>query len=191
MATDSVERLRASDSEYDKKLSPATYAYKQLRAIAINLTGLVGGGFAGWMIGGTLRTDAVLPSRIESLMHEMGGMAKAVAQKPARMIGGMVGTVIGGTVAGVILGYEHWVKGEALRLSTDEINRDISEAKLRMNPELVRENKYLREMIEANDVASRQVVLHGHEKPHTKVSADHSSVEPLKHGPYALHREVV
>lgn len=179
MVAEHVERLRERDSRMNEKLSPATYAWKQVRAIGINLFGLVGGGYLGHHIGGQFKPRNLDKTMAILQQTRFANEAELIARASNKWIGMAIGSFAGSLITGVYLGYERWVKGEALRLSADEINRDISEAKLRMDPELLRENHLLREMIAKQDEQLKRG--HFHNTPHPQVSLADATLEPSSH----------
>jgi hypothetical protein len=182
MVDDHVTEMRKRNAELDDKLSPGTYAYKQIRNIVVNVAGYGVGWFAGGFIGGFFdKNKTGVANQAEKVIErgmDVEGFLSNV-KKSGKSLGSWVGLVVGGMAASIYLGYEHWAKGEAARLAIDEINRDIAETKLRMNPELRRENNLLREMIAKNDVAT-----HGrehHSKPKSTINTSDANLEASPH----------
>lgn len=135
--SDKFEESRlAREKAYADQLSPGTYVWKQIRSLLITFAG-VGGGLG---ITYLLKKHGKIAPNV-SVPQWMAG--KADASLPVEAIGGFGGAL----VSGLFQGYEHWSKMEAERLAVDEISRDIAEARFRMNPELVRENENLRELV--------------------------------------------
>ena len=187
MVAEHVERMQQRSEELNDKLSFGTYFTKQLRNIVVNLGGNIGGAAIGAGLAGAYKPSS-LELRPETLaeVEKFGSIGKSIARSPHKWVGGAIGAFIGGNIALLFLGYEHWAKGEAERLAVDEINRDISEAKLRMDPELMRENTTLREMLKAQQVEHATPM---HDQPHHKVSAHsvqhegkHEAAQELTHG---------
>lgn len=67
----------------------------------------------------------------------------------ARWIGAGVGGFTGLLGGGIVVGYDHWRKQESERLAAQEINEDVAKLELfkPSDPELVAENKRLRQML--------------------------------------------
>jgi hypothetical protein len=146
MVAEHVERMQQRSEELSDKLSFGTYFGKQIRDFVVNVAGAGGGLAAGWGIGGLFKSKPFKVGTTEILEH-FGWVGAAAAKSPNKAIGAGIGYVVGSLGAVTVLGYERWAKGEAERLAVDEINHDIAESKLRMDPELMRENATLRDML--------------------------------------------
>ncbi|MDX2095129.1 MAG: hypothetical protein SFW64_04235 [Alphaproteobacteria bacterium] len=178
MAVDYIEELRKRNDALNDKLSPSTYAWKQVRNIILNVGGMVGGGSLGYSLGKTLSPHQGLSRKTEAFVRILGASPAAISKMGFKHVAAGVGAVMGWIVAISIMGYEHWAKGESARLSIDEINRDISQAKLRMDPEIKRENEVLREVIEKQD----KIIKSQHtEAPTATIALKGASVEPPVH----------
>lgn len=164
MVAEHVEEMRKRSAEMDDKLSAGTYAMKQIRNTVINFAGLGAGGVAGWHLGKLAKADGLIQRLGDRFGHANG-----------KTVGAVIGAFVGNMVAVLVLGYEHWAKAEAQRLAVDEINKDIAEARLRMNPELVRENNALREI-----VAKQDAQLKGRQ-PGNTVAKDELQIKPSTH----------
>lgn len=177
MVTGPVEKAR--DAGFDQKLSPTTYALKQMRDLLFTVVGVGGGGYLGYKFGGYFSENRKVSDGFASAFKKLfGAGGELIADAPTKWIGLFTGSFLGEAVAINILGYEHWKKTESARLSVEEINQDIAEAKLKMDPELKRENTELRKMIAEQDEQLKS--MHA-EKPHMRVSAHHASLDKLGH----------
>lgn len=143
MVAKHVEEMQKRSEEMNDKLSAGTYAYKQVRNIVVQAVGMGGGAAAGLGLAKALGKNMVT---LPKFAGELGGAAVS-----ARYVFGSIGAIIGAIGSTLVLGYEHWAKAEAEKLAVEEINKDISEAKLRMDPELMRENNALRAMVAKQD----------------------------------------
>lgn len=172
MVAEHVEKMQERSDELREKLSPGAYAAKQARMVGVQLAASFGGGAVGYFLGNIGKKRVALPTLIRDLVPARNeGMSDGTV--PKKWLGAALGYFVGTSIATIVLGYEHWSKGEAQRLAVDEINRDMAESKLRMNPELQRENTLLRDMIAQQDA---QLKARG-EQPKPQVSAQDASRE--------------
>lgn len=83
------------------------------------------------------------------------GHSKTYAQWAGAAALGLVGSIIGGT----FVGYNKWRKEESTRLAATEIDRDISRLEIfnKRDPELVKENKRLRDMLETQETSAAPI----------------------------------
>lgn len=177
MVAKHVEEMQKRSEELNDKLSPMAYAGKQVRILLVQMAGLLGGGGIGFWLGGIGAKTMRVPKFVADLMAKGDPEAiekLAAVEVPKKMVGATIGVFVGTVITTLVLGYEHWVKGEAERLAVDEINRDVAESKLRMNPELQRENKLLREMVEKQDA---QLQVRDAHQPAATITAKDAVVE--------------
>lgn len=145
MAYERVDELRQSNPEIEDKLSFGSYIGKQLRTIGIQL--VTTGAGIGVALGIGKLTGKTRFS-LGKYGENFGGGDHSV---------GWIGGIIGATLGAYFTTYEHWAKNEATNLSVAEINKDIAEAHLRLDPELKRENLALRDLVkqQANELKKR------------------------------------
>lgn len=130
--------------KYKKDLSVGTYAVKQIADIVISFGSMILGGIAGNYIGNTYAKSVTIGQ------EELKRFGVTWNIHP---VGAMVGAMAGGMIGGIIQGYSRWKKHESERLAVSEINEDVANMKIRYrtDPELVRENARLREMLEQEE----------------------------------------
>ena len=127
----------AETSDFDRKhndeLSASTYAGKKIYETIVSFLGIGLGAAVGY-----------------SMDKHHGFQATAKKKFGWRTI---AGAVVGSTISGIILGYQHWRKVESTKIAVQEINNDISNMTIRQrtDPELIRENDRLREMLDQMD----------------------------------------
>lgn len=180
MVAEHVEKMQQRSAELNDKLGFGAYAWKQLRSLSISLIAIGGGGFLGHAIGKGMKNSTMqVPKFLQKFIN---------TETVSSRFGAMgIGIVAGTLVDGLFQGYEHWAKGEAARLGVDEMNRDIAESRLCMNPELLRENALLREMVAKQEeqlkTARHEPIHHKphHEKPEHMVSMKDAHHEPSAH----------
>lgn len=104
---------------------------------------------------------------------------------------------VGSMIGSIFVGFDRWKKEESTRLAAAEIDRDISRLEVfsKRDPELVAENKRLREMLEhtptahAPEHAKEEHKPEHHEKPHHDVP-HHTIGKAEHHGPVSTHHEL-
>jgi hypothetical protein len=168
MAYERVDELRERNEKIAEKLSLGAYLWKEARATGIMLAGTaIGWGIARGAGKALNKTHLKLPKFVRDrtdLEHFGIGWA-----------GGIPGMFLGSYVSM----YEHWAKNEATDLSVAEINKDIAEARVRLDPELKRENIELREMVkEQADALEKLGPIAATPKAHSpQKDAPHSKVQ--------------
>lgn len=165
MVAEHVEKMQQRDPEMNEKLGFGAYAWKQIRSMGISFIMIGAGAFIGHTVGKNMNRPMKVPQFLSKWLGET---------IPSRLGATYIGIAVGTVVDGLFQGYEHWVKGEASRLAVDEMNRDIAESRLRMNPELLRENALLRDMVAKQDAQLKH-------QPAAQVSAKDASIEPSAH----------
>lgn len=131
MAYERVDELRERDAGMEEKLSFGTYIVKQLRMLGIMFASAGVGALAAFGISRAIGKPRITLNMFKELNPDST----------------WVGAAAGAVVGGYFTTYEHWAKNEATNLAVSEINHDIAEARLRLDPELKRENLALREMV--------------------------------------------
>jgi hypothetical protein len=176
MANQDLQDKHADD------LSASRYTLKKVRETVIGVGSLVGGVFAGGMIGGWMSKGKNLPTNaMPEGLPFIGGKRYNLKQQFGGLIGAFVGTLVGG----LYLGYEHWRKVESQRIAVDEINKDIAStvAIQPVDKELVAENKRLREMLEARSNAPEHLQEKKHAETHP--SKHSAGMSPKSHTEHA------
>lgn len=164
MAHKDSEKTQDIREKYAAQLSAGTYTWKKVKEFVITAGGIVGGWFAGKgfeKIRGKATSPFVIP-----LGKDAVGQPKGIKGSAATIIGALVGS----SIASMIIAYEHWRKMESNKLSIDEINNDVANMKIRQrtDPELLKENDRLREMLETEnkntETLAKRSAAHNHKK---------------------------
>ncbi len=134
---------KSIEEKYKDKLTPVAYAKKEIADFAISVGSMVAGGFIGNTIGNRLKKPGAVPDK-----DSVFGNVEKIYPKIS-VWGALIGSMLGGMVGGIIQGYSRWKKHESERLAVSEINEDVANMKIRYrtDPELLRENERLREML--------------------------------------------
>ena len=153
------EREAKFDQRHAEELGAKRYAFKQLKQWGINFGFPIIGAGAGFGIGSLFRkSKPLLPEMTATALEELPSLEQNVIKlgskvTKAQAIVAASGAVVGVVVAGLVELYEHWRQVESARLAAAEVNEDVSNMKIRMrtDPELLRENDRLRQMLEAEE----------------------------------------
>lgn len=172
----SNEPTSSIEEKYGEKLTPVVYAKKQIGDMLISFGSLIAGAYLGSLLGTKVDSKNAIPTKSMPF-----GLEKAMPAQ-AHVKGALIGAVLGGMIGGIIQGFSRWRKHESERLSVAEINEDVANMKIRnrTDPELVKENARLREMLEEQEKKTAQmqsvaskIVEHG-PKPHGHKEENHS-----------------
>lgn len=171
-----VQEVTEYDKRIERELSPEAYAMKQVRTIGISLLGVAVGAGLGHLAkraGGMKLLEGVMGRQVKNSVPELSLEKEARLEDNVKNLleqypnileyaGGFLGLV----GSGMFQEYEHWHKEMSAKLAVDEINRDIAQARIRTNPDLLAENKMLRQILNDQD---KQLAAAG--KPTNKVQA--------------------
>jgi len=152
------------DSRMKEELSPTAYAAKQFRIMGITIAGAG----VGYGLGKVAKGMGVMGAIERALGKQVSAEEAAEITKKVGNLPEWTGAFLGMMGSGMFLGYEHWFKEEAAKMAVDEINRDISQARIRTNPDLLAENRALRAILLDQD---KQLAAAKGTVPTTRVAA--------------------
>ena len=182
-----ADRLKF-DEKYQKELSAGTYAKKQIYDLVISFGSMALGAFAGYKFApkGNSKVINFIGKKLfdeekDIDVDSLSPKAKEGAAYTNKITYAFIGSLIGGIIGGIIQGYSRWHKQESERLAVQEINEDVANMKIRdrTDPELIRENDRLREMLDV-ETQKTQVMLQERQTPAQKV-AQQGAKTPLEY----------
>jgi hypothetical protein len=174
---------KAFEEKYSKELSAGTYAKKQIMDVFISLGSMLGGGALGYFLAGKGSKEIKNPfyGKESKIAENIAGLdnSKEKITVDRWFIGILVGTMVGSLVGGLIQGFSRWRKSESERLAVAEINEDVANMKIRhrTDPELLKENQRLREMLEAEDKGRGNKTAKAIVKKGAKTPVEHSQTK--------------
>ncbi len=166
------------DDRYKEKLSPATYAKKQIGDILSSFGSLIVGGIVGNLIGKAFKIGDDFSTT------EYGKTFKILPT--LKLLPTAVGAIVGSMIGGIIKGYSRWEKHEKERLEISEINEDVANMKIRhrTDPELLKENNILRETLAAEIQKTEEI-----QKAHPQKSSATDSILQEGRKTHTAHAE--
>ena len=160
------------DEKYSKELSAGTYAKKQVLDIIVSMGSIVIGGLVGNYIG--VKANLFGHNSAEDF-------GSKYLPKKQNLAGAGIGALFGSIIGQLIQGFGRWKKHESGRLAVAEINEDVANMKIRdrTDPELLKENDRLREMLDAEsqkttDINERTSPAQKHLEEGKKTMVEHS-----------------